>query len=95
MKNQLKILEKKNYARLLLIKRFLKCNTVYSGATSAQSVYSNGIASTILSYNINDPMIFVVQISDLSLRSQYYVDFVSATLTSDSISFTVTPASTI
>ncbi len=40
-------------------------------------------------------MIFVVQISDPSLRSLYYVDFVSATITDGSISFIVTPASLI
>jgi hypothetical protein len=38
-------------------------------------------------------MIFVVQISDPSLRTLYYVDFVSATITDGSISFTITPAS--
>jgi hypothetical protein len=40
-------------------------------------------------------MIFVVQISDPSLRSLYYVDFVSATIADGSISFTITPASVI
>jgi hypothetical protein len=40
-------------------------------------------------------MIFVVQISDPSLATLYYVDFVSATITDGSISFTITPTSVI